>query len=94
MKKIKTGPTLGSFLYGLSGFGLPFYSVGSFTTLLAFLLLFLVPRVDKKDAKDAPEEEVQKGEETALLRDPTEDSQARTLTFRKISKVKLCSKAF
>ena len=84
----QSGPTLGSFLYGLSGFGLPFYSVGSFTTLLAFLLLFLVPRVDKKRAKDAPEEEVQKGEDTALLQDPREeDSQARTLTFRKISKV-------
>ncbi len=89
IKKFQTGPTLGSFLYGLSGFGLPFYSVGSFTTLLAFLLLFLVPRVDKKDAKDSPEEEdVQKGEDTALLQDPREDSQARTLTFRKISKVK------
>ena len=49
------GPALGSALYGLGGFTLPFLSVGSVTLLVAILLLFIVPNVktEEKDKRDA-----------------------------------------
>ena len=48
------GPALGSALYGLGGFSLPFFSVGSVTLAVAVLLLIVVPSVEteKKDKTD------------------------------------------
>jgi hypothetical protein len=45
---------LGSALYGLGGFSLPFFSVGSVTLAVAVLLLLVVPSVEteKKDKTD------------------------------------------
>ena len=45
------GPVLGSSLYSLGGFLLPFVSVGSFGLILALCLFFTIPsgEYDKKD---------------------------------------------
>jgi hypothetical protein len=45
------GPALGSALYSLGGFTLPFISVGSVTLLIAIFLLIIVPNVTT-EAKD------------------------------------------
>ena len=46
-----SGPVLGSSLYSLGGFLLPFVSVGSFGLILAICLFFTIPsgEYDKKD---------------------------------------------
>jgi hypothetical protein len=46
-----SGPALGSALYSLGGFTLPFVSVGSATFLVAILLLIIVPNatMEEKD---------------------------------------------
>ena len=48
------GPALGSALYNLGGFSLPFFSVGSGALLVAILLLVVVPNVttDSKEKTD------------------------------------------
>lgn len=45
---------MGSALYGVGGFTLPFLSVGSVTLVVAILLLFIVPNVkmEEKDKTD------------------------------------------
>jgi hypothetical protein len=49
------GPALGSFLYELGGFTLPFLTVGSFALVMAVVLCIVVPpvRMDDRDADDA-----------------------------------------
>ncbi len=49
-----SGPALGSALYSLGGFTLPFVSVGSATFLVAILLLIIVPNVTMEE-KDKTE---------------------------------------
>ena len=48
------GPVLGSSLYSLGGFLLPFVSVGSFGLILALCLFFTIPsgEYDKKDGSN------------------------------------------
>ncbi len=40
-----TGPSIGSLLYSVGGFGLPFFTIGSVGILLAVSLLLLVPKI-------------------------------------------------
>ena len=49
-----SGPALGSFLYALGGFTLPFLSVGSFALVMAVVLCVVVPpvKMDDRDAND------------------------------------------
>ena len=48
------GPALGSALYSVGGFYLPFITVGSVAFVAAVLLLFIVPNVkpEKRDKTD------------------------------------------
>ena len=43
------GPVVGSALYTVGGFSLPFYAVGGLTTLIAVVMLFIVPNINKDD---------------------------------------------
>ena len=49
------GPALGSALYSLGGFSLPFLSVGILSLLAAILLCFAVPDVQSKP-NDSPDQ--------------------------------------
>ena len=49
------GPVVGSFLYSVGGFSLPFYVIGGLTTGLSLALLFVVPNINK-DSKEEEEE--------------------------------------
>ena len=46
------GPVIGSALYEKGGFGLPFWTVGAASFVLAVCLFFLIPKV-KSRSKDA-----------------------------------------
>jgi len=41
-----TGPALGSFLYTVGGFTLPFFTVGSISLFLSFCLCLVIPNVE------------------------------------------------
>ena len=41
-----TGPALGSFLYSIGGFGLPFFTVGGLAFAVATAMIFIIPKVD------------------------------------------------
>ncbi len=58
------GPALGSFLYIAGGFGLPFYVVGALILSTAVSLLFLIPKIDAKEATAAKEAAIGKSEGT------------------------------
>lgn len=49
-----SGPAIGSALYSLGGFPLPFLTVGSLGLVIAIALFFVVPDVqyDKRDSPD------------------------------------------
>ena len=50
------GPAIGSFLYSLGGFGLPFYFTGSIALVLGVMLFFAIPnlkQVSKEHTDDA-----------------------------------------
>ena len=49
------GPMVGSFLYSVGGFSLPYYVVGGLTTGLSLVLLLVVPNINK-DSKEEEEE--------------------------------------
>jgi len=40
------GPALGSLLYGVGGFGLPFFTVGGLAFCVATAMIFVIPKVD------------------------------------------------
>jgi len=46
---------IGSTLYSLGGFKLPFFFVGSFATIMSFVLCLVIPNIeaDPKDEKDS-----------------------------------------
>lgn len=46
-----SGPAVGSFLFTVGGFGLPFYIIGGMTTAVAFALLILIPKVKEVKKK-------------------------------------------
>ena len=48
------GPALGSALYSLGGFPLPFLSVGTFGLIIAIALFFVVPDV-QSNRDDSPD---------------------------------------
>ena len=50
------GPALGSALYSLGGFSLPFLSVGTFGLLVAIALYFVVPDV-QANQNDSPDDD-------------------------------------
>ena len=50
------GPAVGSYLYSIGGFGVPFWTVGSVGLLCAILMFFFLPSVQSPlttDASDA-----------------------------------------
>ena len=47
------GPAIGSVLYSLGGFGVPFWTVGSVGLVCAVLIFFLLPSVKAKDNIDS-----------------------------------------
>ena len=61
---------IGSELYKLGGFTLPFYSVGAFATVMSFVLCAVVPNVndDDKDAKDKEDQEKNPASFKSLLK--------------------------
>ena len=64
------GPLIGSELYKLGGFTLPFYSVGAFATVMSFALCVFVPNVkdDDKDGKDKKEQDQNQASFLSLLK--------------------------
>ena len=50
------GPALGSALYSLGGFPLPFLSVGTFGLIVAIALFFVVPDV-QSNRGDSPDDD-------------------------------------
>ena len=51
-----SGPALGSALYSIGGFPLPFLSVGTFGLLVAIALYFVVPDV-QANPNDSPDDD-------------------------------------
>ena len=50
------GPVIGSVLYGVGGFGMPYWVVGSVGFLVATTLYFLVPTVNGGASESRPSE--------------------------------------
>lgn len=70
------GPLIGSELYKIGGFTLPFFSVGAFATVMSFVLCAVVPDVgandDISDAKNDATVEKKDASFTSLLRVTTQ----------------------
>ncbi len=61
------GPVVGSVLYSAGGFGLPFYAIGSVATVVALILVALLPKVDGVGGGGQEEEEEEEEEEKVKL---------------------------
>ena len=46
-----SGPLFGTLLYGIGGFGLPFWVIGALGIFLAVILYIIIPPVKQKDQK-------------------------------------------
>ena len=51
-----TGPALGSLMYNIGGFQLPFHVVGTIALFVAMLLLCVIPNVQSEPVKKAGKE--------------------------------------
>ena len=46
-----SGPLFGTLLYGIGGFGLPFWVIGALGIFLAVILYIIIPPIKQKDQK-------------------------------------------
>ena len=72
------GPGVGSFLYSVGGFGLPFWTTGGICILASFLIFFFLPNI--KSTKS-----------TTTDSDELSDKRVKTLSYKEIVKVIECN---
>ena len=78
---------LGSFLYSVGGFSLPFHVVGSLTTGLSLALLFVVPNIKANNNKEDEEQNTLIHNHGAKEQDKKERADRKPLSLSAVAMV-------